>query len=119
MNLLLNILGVILFIAGLALAYNPELISSSPMPTDAYQSIEKRVKWGFVMGFGILLLFHHQLVPWLLTASALLLALTIGIVLARLLGIFLDGVVAKQFLWLGIELVALVLFGFWYWKQST
>lgn len=31
----------------------------------------------------------------------------------------LDGADAKQGLWLGIELVALVVFGFWYWKQST
>src|SRR5690606_19017635 len=118
MTLVIKVLGVILVAAGLVLAINPDFLLKSPAPVDAYQLIEKRVKWGFLIGFGILLIIHHQFTPWSFTASALLFSLTLGIVLARFLGIVLDGAFAKQFLWLGIELFILAGFGFWYWKQS-
>ncbi|UZR99728.1 DUF4345 family protein (plasmid) [Chondrinema litorale] len=118
MNILLKILGVILLIAGFVLAYKPDLMSSQPMPSDPYQMIEKRVMWGLVIGLGILFIFHHQLSPWQLSVSALLSALTLGIVLARLLGLVMDGIFTKQLLWLAIEIAFLLIFGFWYWKQK-
>lgn len=52
MNLPLKIAGIILVVIGLILAYKPNLITSS-LATDPYQMIEKRVKWGFVIGLGI------------------------------------------------------------------
>jgi hypothetical protein len=119
MRMLLKISGVTLLIAGLILAYRPDLISTHPIPTDPYQMIEKRVRWGFVIGFGILLLFHHQWTPWGLTVFALLFALTTGVILARLLGFVLDGFFAKQMLWLAIESGALLLFGFLYGKLKS
>lgn len=105
--------------AGLILAYSPELLSTGPIPTDPYQMIEKRVRWGFVIGLGLLLLFHHQWTPWGLSVSALLVALTTGIIVARLLGFVLDGFFAKQLLWLAIELGALLIFGFLYGKLKS
>ena len=57
------------------------------MPTDAFHSIEQRIKMGFLIGFGILLLFHHQLKPWLLTVSAILFSLILGILTARFISI--------------------------------
>lgn len=119
MNMLLKISGVILLMAGLILTYSPELISTHPIPTDPYQVIEKRVRWGFVIGLGLLLLFHHPGTPWGLTVSALLVALTTGIILARLLGMVLDGFFAKQMLWLAIELGSLLIFGFLYGKLKS
>ncbi|MDR7131820.1 hypothetical protein J2X69_004185 [Algoriphagus sp. 4150] len=116
MNMLLKISGVILLMAGLILAYKPGLLSTYPLPTDPYQVIEKRVRWGFMIGLGLLLLFHHPWTPWGLTVSALLIALTTGIIIARLLGMLWDGFFAKQMLWLAVELGALLIFGFLYWK---
>lgn len=117
MNLPLKIAGIILVVIGLILTYKPNLITGSPT-TDSYQMIEKRVKWGFAIGLGVFLIFHRDWSSWQLTITALLSALTLGIIIARLLGFVLDGFFTKQLLWLFIELAALLLFGFLYWKMK-
>jgi len=118
-SLYLRVLGLVVFAIGFALAYNPELISNKPIPESTYEAIERRIWWGAAIGLGILLLFHHQLRPWLLTLAAVGVALTLGILIARLIGIALDGSVAKQWFWVGVELVALAPLVFWYAKQSA
>ena len=104
---------------GFIMVYSPELISIHPIATDPYQVIEKRVRRGFAIGLGLLFLFHHPWTPWGLTVFALLIALTTGIILARLLGMLWDGFFAKQLLWLAIELGALLIFGFLYGKLKS
>lgn len=47
MNSLLKISGVILLSAGLILAIKPDLFSKFSTSVDAYQMIEKRVKWAY------------------------------------------------------------------------
>ena len=110
MNIVLKIVGVILLLIGLILTYKPNLISGVSLPSHSYETIEKRVKWGFLIGVGIFLLFHTQWDNWKLIACALLCALTLGIILARLFGFVLDGFYQKQLLWLGIELMVFILF---------
>lgn len=117
MNFPFKIAGIILVVIGLIMTYKPNLITGSPT-TDPYQMIEKRVKWGFTIGLGIFLTFHRDWSSWQLTIIALLISLTLGIVIARLLGFVLDGYFTKQLLWLLIELAALLLFGFLYWKMK-
>ncbi|AKD02340.1 hypothetical protein POKO110462_18330 [Pontibacter korlensis] len=112
MNTILKVSGVILLLAGFALAFKPDLFGKFSAPIDAYQMIEKRVKWGFLIGSGIFLIYHHNWTSWGLVAAALLTALTFGIIMARLLGFVLDGLFTKQFLWLGIEVAAFTLFFF-------
>ena len=113
-SLISRILGGILIVAGLILIANPELVSNKPVPTDIFEAIERRLWWGLIVGFGVLFLFHHQLRPWLLTLAATLLALVFGLLVARLLGILLDGSVLKQWLYVGIELVILAPLFWWY-----
>jgi hypothetical protein len=38
--------------------------------------------------------------------------------IARLTGFVLDGFFTKQVYWLLMEVVVLIAFGFWYWKQK-
>ena len=109
-------LGGILIVAGLILTANPELVSSKPVPTDIFEAIERRIWWGLIIGFGVLLLFHHQLRPWLQTLAATLSALVFGLLVARLLGIILDGSVLKQWLYVAIELVILAPLLWWYFR---
>lgn len=118
-KILLRILGFTLIITGLIFTIKPEIISQNPLPTDVFQSIEQRIKWGFLIGLGILFLFHHKFRPWLLTVSAILFSLTAGFVTARLIGIVLVGVVIEQFYWLVVELVSSVIFGLWYHRQRS
>lgn len=119
MNTLLKIIGLLLLIAGFVLAYRPDLVSTQAMPTDPYQMIEKRVGWGFAIGLGLFLIFHPPWLPWGASISGLLFALTLGIIAARLLGFVLDGLFVKQWLWLAIELLALLFFGWLYWKLKS
>jgi hypothetical protein len=100
-------------------ACEPDLISSSSAQWGGYEMIEKRVKWGLLIGLGIFPIFHHQWENWELTLWALLSALTFGIIIARLLGFILDGRFTKQLLWLLMELVILLVFGFLYWRQKA
>nr|WP_281754255.1 hypothetical protein [Neptunitalea chrysea] len=76
--------------------------------------IEMRVKWGFLIGLGILLIFFNQWNDWKLMVCALLFFQTLGIIIARLIGFVLDGFFSKQLLWLTIEVVAFIIFGILY-----
>lgn len=119
MNVLLKIAAIILIISGLLFAYKPDLISYSSAQLGGYETIEKRVRWGFLIGLGIFLLFPLLWVDWLLTIWLLLATLTFGIIIARLLGFMLDGLFAKQMLWLLTEVIILAVFVFLYWKRKT
>lgn len=112
--LLIKLLAVALILAGLVLAWNPELVSHKPIPTDTFKATERRIWWGLLIGFGILLLFHPTLLPWGTTLAATGLALLFGMLVARLIGIALDGPVAKQWLNVGIELVLMMPLLWWY-----
>ncbi|MGJ8550576.1 DUF4345 family protein [Winogradskyella undariae] len=114
MNLFLKIIGTVLLVSGCVLTYKPNLMSKIPLPENPYQMIEVRVKWGFLMGLGILFIFYNQWSGWKLTVCALLFFLTLGIIIARLFGFVLDGFFSKQLLWLTVEIVVLIIFGILY-----
>jgi len=118
-SLVLRSIGAALIIFGIVLASNPELVSNKPVPGDTFEAVERRIWWGLFIGVGILLQFHHQLLPWQPTLSATCASLLVGLLIARLIGIFLDGSVAKQWLNVGIELIVLVPFVWWYINVRT
>lgn len=109
-----RIIGFALIIIGVTLVSNPELVSNKPIPGDTFEAIERRIWWGLIIGVGILLLFHHQLRPWIPTIAATSSSLVFGLLVARLIGIMLDGSVAKQWLNVGIEVVILAPLVWWY-----
>ena len=118
-SLILRLLGSALIIVGVVLVWNPELVSNKPIPTDTFQATERRIWWGLFIGFGTLLLFHHQLRPWSPTVAATGASLLIGLLVARLIGIALDGSVLKQWVNVGIELVIIALFAWWYFSARS
>lgn len=113
-TLFFRLIGAILIVAGIALVWNPELVSNKPIPNDTFDAIERRIWWGLIIGFGCLLMFHHQLQPWKLTLAATASSLLFGLLIARLIGIMLDGSVTKQWLNVGIELVIMIPLIWWY-----
>lgn len=114
MTVCFKIIGAVLFMVGGVLTYKPNLVSKIPLPENPYQKIEMRVIWGFLIGLGIFFIFYNQWNAWKLTVCAILFCLTLGIVIARLLGFVLDEFFSKQLLWLTIEIVALIIFGILY-----
>ena len=115
-NIALTIVGVALIIFGVTLVSNPELVSNKPIPDDTFEAIERRIWWGLFIGLGTLLLFHHQLRPWLQTVAATCASLVFGLLIARFIGIVLDGSVAKQWVYVGVEVVILLPLIWWYMK---
>ncbi len=115
----LRLVGVISIIIGVVLAWNPEFISSKPIPTDTFRAIERRIWWGLIIGVGALLMFHHQIQPWQPTVAATIFSLLFGLLVARLIGIMLDGSVIKQWINVGIEIVLMVPFIWWYFHSRT
>ena len=113
-TIFLRLIGVLLIIIGVTLVWNPELISNKPVPSDTFEATERRIWWGLFIGFGCLLLFHHQLHPWAKTIAATGASLLFGLLVARLIGIMLDGSVAKQWINVGIEIVIMAPFVWWY-----
>ncbi len=113
-TLILRLIGVALIVVGVVLVSNPELVSNKPIPTDTFEAVERRIWWGLLIGAGVLLLFHHQLRPWLVTLAATLSAAVFGLLVARFIGIMLDGSVPKQWLWVGVEIAILLPLVFWY-----
>lgn len=113
-TLILRCFGILIILIGIVLVVNPELISNKPIPDDTFQAIERRIWWGLLIGFGSLLLFHHQLQPWMTTIAAASASLMFGLLIARLIGIMLDGSVAKQWLNVAIEVILLAPLVWWY-----
>ncbi len=113
-SFVLRLVGCLLILVGLVLVSNPELVRSKPVPTDTFEAIERRIWWGLFIGAGILLLFHHQVQPWAPTVAATASSLLVGLLIARLIGIALDGSVAKQWLYVGVEVAILAPLVWWY-----
>ena len=117
-NIILKSIGVLLIFAGIVLAWNPELISNKPVPNDIFEAVERRIWWGLLIGLGCLLLFHHQISPWQTTLAATGSSLLFGLLIARLIGIMLDGSVLKQWINVGIEIVIMIPLVWWYFNSS-
>jgi len=118
MNILLKIFGLFIITVGISLTVRPDLIIPSSAHYSGYEMIEKRVRWGFVIGSGIFLIAFRQWGHWGMTIWAFLATLSFGIVIARLIGLFLDGFFMKQFLWLMIEVVLGAIFTWLYWRLN-
>jgi hypothetical protein len=113
---MLKITGVIIIAAGVLLTFKPELVNPAASQIAGYELIERRIRWGFLIGIGIFLCFFRHWGNWGLTVWALLAALTYGIIIARLIGSFLDGFFMKQFYWLMIEMILAAVFSWLYWR---
>lgn len=115
----LKIAGCAFIVVGVILAFNPELVSNKPIPSDTFEAVERRVTWGKLIGLGLVPLFHFRVRPWLPTLAATLSSLVVGYLVARLIGIALDGSVVRQWLYVGVEAVLLVPLVWWYIRVRT
>ena len=111
---IVRFVGVALLLVGVGFAWNPELVSKKAVPADPFEATERRVWWGLLIGFGLLLSLHRRVRPWPRTIAATCTALLLGLLAARLIGIALDGSAATQWINVGIELLILAPLVWWY-----
>jgi len=69
-----------------------------------------------LIGLGLLLLFNKQWSPWLPTLLISTVALIVGMLVARLIGIALDGSVQKQWILVLVELAVGAALLWWYFR---
>lgn len=97
-----------LVIAGLVLACAPTLVHDPGPAADTFAAIERRIPWGTLGGFGALLVARTQLRPWRTMIASLVMWVTLGILIARGIGLVLDGADdSMQWVWFGVEVAVI------------
>ena len=87
-------------------------------PVDVYHAIERRIRGGMVLGVGLTFFAVTTLRPWSTSIPSIIFYFMTGALAARLLGLLVDGSVAKQWLWVAVEAVAMALAAVWLWRNG-
>jgi hypothetical protein len=109
----LRALGVVLAVVGLVLSLAPTLIHDPGPAADIFAAVERRIPWGGVCGLGLALLFYAQGRPLPKRAAVAAVWLIVGVLIARTIGITLDGWHPRQAMWWVAE-AALGAAAWWY-----
>ena len=100
----LRLLGGLLVVAGLVLVCAPTLVSDPGPAADTFAAIERRIPYGGIAGLGALFIARTQLRPWTVTVASVVLWVTTGLLVARCIGLVLDGADdQRQWLWVAVE----------------
>jgi hypothetical protein len=121
MMMVLQILGGFVLAAGVLLAAVPELVNRFKGPDDTPltvprqtgAAISRRIRWGWVIAVGYLLMYPPiglGVLPVLVTLAVAGIA---GIMTARLMGLMLDGIDMRHLFRFAAE--SLILGGLWTW----
>ncbi len=101
---IVRILGALLVLAGLTWACAPTLVSDPGPAADSFAAIERRIPGGGVAGLGALLIARTALRPWAVTIASFVLWVMAGLLVARTIGLALDGADSgRQWMWWGVE----------------
>lgn len=118
----LRILGMALAGLGAVAAIVPgwfgPLTGGPEPPADVYHAIERRIRGGMVLGVGLTFIAVTAFRPWSASIPTALFYFMTGALAARLLGLLVDGTVAKQWLWVAVEAVAMALAALWLWRSG-
>ncbi|MEM7157623.1 MAG: hypothetical protein AAF799_32585 [Myxococcota bacterium] len=118
----LRMVGVVMAVLGIVMAAFPGWfggLTGGPEPAaDTFEAIERRVRGGMVLGVGLIFIARTELRPWSVTIASVLFYFMLGALLARVLGLIVDGVVAKQWSLVAIEVGVMALASLWLWRVS-
>lgn len=116
----LRILGIVLAVIGVAASVFPDWfgpLTGAPS-ADTYETIERRVRGGMVLGGGLILIAVTALRPWSVSVPLAIFYFMVGALAARLLGLIVDGSVPRQWLLVAVEAGAMTLAALWMWRNS-
>jgi hypothetical protein len=110
----LQVLGVLVALGALVLVLAPTLAHDPGPAPDLFEAIERRVRWGLGVGVGALLVARPWRRPWSVVFAWVLLCGSGGYLIARLIGIALEGPGSgMQWVWTGVEVVLCALTAAW------
>ena len=118
----LRIAGIVLAALGIVMAAFPTwfgpLTGGPEPPADTFAAIERRVRGGMVLGIGLILIARTELRPWSVTIASILFYFMMGALLARILGVIIEGMNRRQWPLVAIETGVMTLAALWLWRSS-
>lgn len=121
MEMVLQVIGGLVLTVGVLLAAVPELVNrfkgpgDTPLqvPKERHAAIARRIRWGWLIAVGYLLMYPPIGLGWLPILLTLAVAGIAGIMTARLMGLMLDGLDMRHLFRFAAE--SLILGGLWTW----
>ncbi|TPV96667.1 MAG: hypothetical protein B7733_03530 [Myxococcales bacterium FL481] len=119
----LRVIGIILAGLGALMAAFPgwfgPLTGGSEPAAATFEAIERRIRGGMVLGVGLALIARTELRPWSITVASVLFYFMLGALLARVLGLIVEGIDARQWLYVAVETGLMTLAALWMWRASA
>ncbi|MFT7622783.1 MAG: hypothetical protein ACI9WU_001958 [Myxococcota bacterium] len=104
-----QIAGGLIALVGLVLACVPTLVSDPGATADVFAMVERRIPYGALLGVGLLIGAMPRLKPWPVGLASVAIGMTLGVLIARVIGVFLDGFHPRQILWIVVEVIVVAL----------
>ena len=115
-------MAVLLVVAGAVLIVAPTLVHDPGPAPNTFEAIERRIWWGGLAGLGAAVFAYRKPDSWPIAVGWLVLWVVAGFLLARLVGLALDGADdVRQWGWVVAE-GALVAAAYWfvgYWRRRS
>jgi hypothetical protein len=117
-----RIFGMVLAVLGIIAAIFPDWfgpLTGGPEPAASiHEGIERRVRGGMVLGAGLIFIAVTALRPWSTSIPLAIFYLMTGALVARLIGLLIDGAVPKQWLLVAFEAIVMALTALWLWYSG-
>ena len=117
----IRIIGILMSIVGIIGSFFPEWfspITGAVEPIDdIHETIERRVRAGMLLGFGLGFAAIPALKPWNRSIPLGIFYFMTGALIARLIGIVIDGSVDRQWVLVGVEIAFMISAAFWLYKK--
>lgn len=109
---------MLLVVTGLVLSFAPTLVHDAGAAPDLFEAVERHARWGLLIAIGALLIARTRLRPWGITIAAVIVSVSLGYLVARVLGIMVEGSgSSKQWMYCGIEVVIALAGGAYLWRK--
>lgn len=86
---------------------------------NAFEAIERRIRGGMLAGLGLVFVARTELRPWPVTIASVLLYVLVGALLARLLGLIIEGNDSRQWLLVAVEGGLIGAAALWLWRATA
>lgn len=95
-------------------------LTGGPEPAaDTFEAIERRVRGGMLLGIGLTFIARTELRPWSITIASLIFYFMLGALLARILGLIVEGIDSRQWMLVAVETGAMTLAALWMWRTTS
>ena len=117
-----RIFGIVLALIGVVAAIFPNwfgpLTGGPEPPADMFESVERRVRGGMVLGVGLAFIAVTSLRPWSTSIPMAIFYFVTGALAMRLVGMAIDGTAPKQWLLVAVEAVVMAVAAAWLWRST-